>query len=286
MPINSDPRQIKSTMNDISLRFKKRFGQNFLCDVNYINRIADCSGDTEYVLEIGPGLGNLTSALAVRHSKVISVEIDKDIYEYLNETFGEYDNVKIINSDFMEVNLPDLIKEEFNDNPISVTANIPYYITTPIILKLTEQSEFISKITILIQKEVALRLTAQPGTKDYGAITAYLNYFGTVKKEFTVPHSVFMPPPKVDSAVITVDFYKDKPFKAKDEKLLEKFIRGGFAKRRKTLINSLLFEFGNDKKDILLKSIDLCGINPLSRGETLSIKDYVALSDSYLSLTR
>lgn len=282
MRINSDSGEIRRTMEQLGLSFKKQFGQNFLSDRNYVDRIVALSVETSGVLEIGPGIGTMTSALLEKHEKVLCVEIDKDLSAYLSSVFSGEGGFNIITDDFMNLDIPKTLNEYFGGERISVTANLPYYITTPIITELVKYPRNIGRITIMIQKEVASRLTAQPGSADYGSITAFVSYFGKVTKAFNVPHGAFTPPPKVDSSVLTIDLYKEKPYTVKDENLLFKFIRGGFAKRRKTLINSLTFEFGDDKKEKLLSALAGAGIDPKKRGETLSIEDYIRLSDCYL----
>ena len=282
MSINYNSGQINSTMKENGLSFKKRYGQNFLNDKSYLNRIAELSGDSNGVLEVGPGIGGLTSILSEKYEKVAAVEIDKELYEYLITVFDN-SNVVIINDDVMNVDIPDLIKTQFGDERVSVTANLPYYITTPIIMKLAPLAGCINRITVMVQKEVAERLTAVPGSPDYGAITVSLSYYGKVKKHFTVPRGAFTPAPNVDSAVVTIDLYGDKPFKPLNEEILFRFIKGGFAKRRKVLLNSLLSEFPNDK-ELITDCLNKCEINPKARGETLSLADYIKLSDKYVQL--
>jgi len=259
---------------------KKALGQNFLTSDKIPIRIAEaCGADkTCGVIEIGPGMGILTKQLALRAAKVVAVEIDNELIPILNEKFADTANIKIINQDILKCNVEALINEEFDGLDCVVCANLPYYITTPIIMSLLEGNHGFKSITIMIQKEVAERLCALPGSSNYGAVTAVVNYYAQVKKQFNVGAANFSPRPKVDSAVITITPYKDKPVKPRNEKLFFTVLKAAFATRRKTLVNSLSGAINNvtkaDIQQIVSKS------HPATvRGEELSVAELAKISD-------
>lgn len=276
-----DIKTIKQTMAMFSLNFRKEFGQNFLTDNFVVEDIADncCEDANSTILEIGPGMGSLTQELAKRHSQVVAVEIDNGLIPVLKYTLGSYSNVKIINEDVMKTDLNALLAPYFEKGGVSVCANLPYYITTPILMMLLESALPFDYITVMIQQEVADRLCVQPGDKNCGAITAVLRYYGTPEMLFTVPSDRFIPEPKVDSAVIRIKLHKEKPYKPKDEKTFFKTIKGAFEQRRKTLPNSLSSVFTELSKEAITEIITLCGIEPNIRGERLSMDDLYKLSD-------
>lgn len=273
---------IKSVMADAGITFHKEFGQNFLTNRIIPEDIADNCADTSerMVLEIGPGIGCLTQELAMRFKKVVAVEIDRGLIPVLNKTLAEYDNITIINEDVMKVDLAVLVAEHSEGMPVSVCANLPYYITTPILMYLLESGVKFSTITVMVQNEVAARLAAKPGSSNYGAITAVLGYYGTVRKLFKVSAGCFIPAPKVDSAVVRIDLYDKCPYTIKDEKLFWNCIRAAFEMRRKTLENALVAKLGGFTKEQVAEAISACGFDPKIRGERLSTEEFVNLSNA------
>ena len=231
------------------------------------------------IVEIGPGIGCLTAELAKRYKKVIAFEIDKTLIPVLSYTLGEYKNVEVINQDILEVDLPAVLAEKAAGEKVSVCANLPYYITTPILMRLVECGYPFDSITVMVQAEVASRLAAEPGSADYGAITASLRYYGEAQKLFTVSAGNFMPAPKVNSAVVRIDLYKDKPVKPMNEEHFFKVIKAAFGQRRKTLSNALSTGFPNVEKEKIIEAITACGFDERIRGERLSTADFAALSD-------
>ena len=271
---------IKRLMAEAGITFRKEFGQNFLTNRIIPEDIADnCADTTErMVLEIGPGIGCLTQELALRYKKVVAVEIDRGLIPILEKTMAEYDNVTVINDDIMKVDLPALIEKYSDGMPVSVCANLPYYITTPILMYLLESGVHFETITIMIQNEVAARLVAKAGSSDYGAITAVLGYYGKAKKLFKVSAGCFVPAPKVDSAVVRIDLYKEKPYQPKDERLFRSLIRAAFEMRRKTFVNAVSAKLSYSK-EILVAALASIGQDENVRGERLSTEDYVRLAD-------
>lgn len=267
-------------MSEAGITFRKEFGQNFLINRMIPEDIADNCTDCadSMILEIGPGIGCLTQELALRYKRVVAVEIDRGLIPVLERTLGEYDNVTVINADIMQVDLPALIDKYSSGLPVSVCANLPYYITTPILMRLLESGVKFSSITVMIQNEVAARLTAKPGSADYGAITAVLGYYGSVKKLFKVSAGCFTPAPKVDSAVVRIDLYKEPKFAPKDERLFRALIKAAFEMRRKTLLNALSAKLPYSKEAIL-GAIRELGHPDTVRGERLSTEDFVKLAD-------
>jgi 16S rRNA (adenine1518-N6/adenine1519-N6)-dimethyltransferase len=286
-------RVVKDLMARYGTDTKKGFGQNFLINPAVPENIADESygyhrernyGKESAVLEIGPGIGALTCQLCERYDKVVAVEIDRTLIPILDETLAEYDNIKVVNEDFMKLDLKSFIKENYGDTPVSVCANLPYYITTPIIMKLLEESRVDGKsmftsLTVMVQKEVADRLCATEKDSEYGAITASLNYYGKVKKLFTVAPGNFLPAPSVTSAVIRIELYEKNPYTVKSEKMLFDTISGAFAQRRKTMLNSLASSMSFVSKERIGQIINEIGFDANIRGEKLSISDFCALAD-------
>lgn len=271
---------IRQLMAEAGITFRKEFGQNFLINRIIPEDIADSCADTpdRMILEIGPGIGCLTQELAIRYKRVVAIEIDKGLIPILDKTLSEYDNVTVINDDVMKVDLAELCNKYSDGLPVSVCANLPYYITTPILMHLLESGVKLSSITVMIQNEVAARLVARPGSSDYGAITAVLGYYGTVKKLFRVSAGSFVPAPKVDSAVVRIDLYDEKPYKPKSEALFRSIIRAAFEMRRKTLVNALSAKLPYSK-ELILEAIRSIGHPDTVRGERLSTEDFVRLSD-------
>ena len=276
-----DIKTVKQVMGMFHLTFRKEFGQNFLTDRSVVEDIADscCYDENSTILEIGPGMGTLTYELALRHKSVVALEIDRGLIPVLDYTLGEFDNVTVHNEDVMQADLEALLAPAFAEGPVSVCANLPYYITSPILMKLLECGLPFDYITVMIQKEVADRLCSPAGGKDYGAITAVLSYYGEAEKLFVVPADKFIPAPKVDSAVIRIRLYKERPYHPKNEALMFRTIKAAFAQRRKTLSNALSAGFSELTKEQINAIIADCGFEPTVRGERLSIAEFVALSD-------
>ena len=276
-----DIKTVKQVMGMFHLTFRKEFGQNFLTDRSVVEDIADacCQDENSTILEIGPGMGTLTYELALRHKSVVALEIDRGLIPVLDYTLGEFDNVTVHNEDVMQADLEALLAPAFAEGPVSVCANLPYYITSPILMKLLECGLPFDYITVMIQKEVADRLCSPAGGKDYGAITAVLSYYGEAEKLFVVPADKFIPAPKVDSAVIRIRLYKERPYHPKDEALMFRTIKAAFAQRRKTLSNALAAGFSELTKEQINDIIAACGYEPTIRGERLDIAQFVELSD-------
>ena len=272
---------IKELMNDAGIVFRKDYGQNFLTNRIIPEDIADnCTDERDsMILEIGPGIGCLTAELASRYKKVVAVEIDKGLIPVLSKTLSEFDNVTVINDDIMKTDIEALVKEYSDGMPVSVCANLPYYITTPILMRLIESGVHFSSITVMVQNEVAARLAAKPGSADYGAITAVLGYYGTVRKLFKVSAGCFVPAPKVDSAVVRIDLYREPRFTPKDEALFKNLIKAAFEMRRKTLVNAINAKLPHINKEKVEKAIVSMNLPEKVRGEALSTEDFVRLSD-------
>jgi 16S rRNA (adenine1518-N6/adenine1519-N6)-dimethyltransferase len=277
-----DLKTIKGIMKTFGIEFRKEFGQNFLTNKFVVENIADecCFGESRTILEIGPGIGPLTKELCERYENVIAYEIDKSLIPVLAYTLGSYSNVNVINEDVMKADLGALLAEDFEKGRVSVCANLPYYITTPILMKLLESGLPFDNITIMIQSEVADRLCARAGKSEYGAITAVLAYYGQAEALFEVPADRFVPAPKVDSTVVRIRLYKERPYHPKDEALMFRTIKAAFEQRRKTLSNALSAAFGTLSKEQLTDIIVACGHRADIRGEKLSIEDFVVLSDA------
>ena len=276
-----DIKTIKQIMAMFSLNFRKEFGQNFLTDNTVVEDIADncCDDADSTILEIGPGIGSLTRELAERYKNVVALEIDHGLIPVLRYTLDGYKNTTVINEDVMKADLGEILAPAFAEGKVSVCANLPYYITTPILMKLLESNLPFEYITVMIQSEVADRLCAAPGGKNCGAITAVLNYYGTPEKLFTVTADRFIPAPKVDSAVVRIKLHNDKPYKPTDEHTFFRTVRAAFEQRRKTLPNSLASVFGELTKEEISAIISECGHDLNIRGEKLSVADFTALSD-------
>ncbi len=274
--------EVKSIMEKHGLRFNKGYGQNFLINEAVPRRIAEECGASHdsAILEIGPGIGTLSQELCKLYKKVVAVEIDTTLIPALGETMAEFDNFKVINADILKVDLPALIKEEFGDMPLTVCANLPYYITTPIIMGLLESGCRFDNITVMIQKEVALRLCAKPGDSDYGSVTASVARYGKASRLFNVSAGSFVPAPKVDSAVIRIEVDKERKYFVNDEKTMTRVIRGAFAQRRKTLVNSLSSEFSELNKEELTEAVVSASFTPDIRGEKLGITEFALIADA------
>lgn len=280
-----DIKTIKQIMAIYGLTFRKEFGQNFLTERSVVEAIADCccEGQSENILEVGPGLGTLTYELASRYRKVVAVELDRGLIPALGYTLNEFKNVRIINDDIMKCDIPSLA-EPYLAGGLSVCANLPYYITTPILMALLESRVPFDYITVMVQAEVADRLCAAPGSRDCGAITAVLAYYGTAERLMKVPAGLFLPPPKVDSAVVRIKLHKEKPYRPADEELFFKTIKAAFGQRRKTLPNALSAVFGDIPREKLIAAVTDSGLSPNVRGERLTMSDFVTLSDQLAKL--
>ena len=272
------PKKTFEILKKHGFTFKKSLGQNFLIDSNILNRIVDGAGvdKTVGVIEIGPGIGSLTEALAKKAKKVISFEIDGRLLPILAETLADYNNVEIINNDILKVDVDNIIAEKMSDcDKIMVVANLPYYITTPILTHLIENTEKIDGYVVMMQREVANRLNAKVGTKDYNSWTILLNYYTDVEYLFTVPKKVFVPAPNVESAVVKIMTKEKKEFEV-DQKFF-KFVRSCFVQRRKTLLNNLISSYGKDKKQDFQASCFDSEIEATRRSETLTLTEFYNL---------
>ena len=260
---------------------KKKYGQNFLTSDAIVSRIADTpSEDSDVgVLEIGPGIGTLTEALAERYKKVVCVEIDETLLPVLEETVGWRNNVTVVNADAMKIDFLEFVKEYFGDMKVCVCANLPYYITSPIIMKILECGSLFESVTVMIQKEVAERLAAAPGSDDYGAITVFAAYLAKVEKCFNVSPGNFLPQPKVTSAVIRMEPHKNPPVDVKNSENMQKIIKAAFEQRRKMLTGALSAATSRVSKAQIAEKIVEAGLPADVRGEKLSLEDFARLSD-------
>lgn len=282
-PYLGNPQETIAVLNKYQFTFQKKFGQNFLIDTHVLEKIISAAGITEedFVLEIGPGIGTMTQYLASAAREVCAVEIDKSLIPILEDTLKDYDNVTVINQDILKVDIAELAREKNKGKPIKVVANLPYYITTPIIMGLFESHVPVESITVMVQKEVADRMQMGPGTKDYGALSLAVQYYAEPYIVANVPPNCFMPRPKVGSAVIRLTRHKEPPVRVKDEKLLFAIIRASFNQRRKTLANGLKnYEGLPFTKEEIEEAISQCGFSPSVRGEALSLKEFAMLADA------
>lgn len=283
------PATIKDIRERYGFRLTKSLGQNFLTDKNIIDNIIEASniGENDLVIEIGPGIGVITKEAAAKAGSVIAVEIDKNLIPILQETLADETNVKIINRDILKTDLTAVIEEEKKNFPqmesVRIIGNLPYYITTPIIMKLLEDGVPADSITVMMQKEVADRIKAAPGNKERGALSVAVQYYCQVVKVTDVPKEVFVPAPKVDSTVLRLDIRKKKPVELKDDKLFFKAVKSGFAQRRKTLLNSLASGTGLGK-DKIGQILEEAGIDPGRRAETLDIDEFAKIANGMFEM--
>ena len=281
----SDPKKTIEVIQKYQFAFQKRFGQNFLIDAHVLEKIVSAAGITkdDCVLEIGPGIGTMTQYLAESAGQVIAVEIDTNLLPILADTLKDYSNVKVINQDILKVDINELVMEYNNGRPIKVIANLPYYITTPIIMGLFESNVPIDNITVMVQKEVADRMQVGPGSKDYGALSLAVQYYASPYIVANVPPNCFIPRPNVGSAVIRLTRYQEPPVQVKDPKLMFKLIRASFNQRRKTLQNGLNNspEISFSKEEIT-KAIESLGVSPSVRGEALSLEQFAQLANYFV----
>ncbi len=275
------PQNTIAVLQKYNFNFQKKFGQNFLIDTHVLEKIMDSAEITkdDCVLEIGPGIGTMTQYLAERAGHVVVVEIDKNLIPILEDTLSAYDNVTIINNDILKVDVNQIAKEKNGGNPIKVVANLPYYITTPIIMGLFESHVPLQSITIMVQKEVADRMQVGPGTKDYGALSLAVQYYAKPEIVANVPPNCFIPRPNVGSAVIRLTRYEKPPVEVKDERWMFALIRASFNQRRKTLVNGLTNapELKLSKERVL-EALEKMGLSPTVRGEALTLEQFALLS--------
>ena len=279
----SNPQKTIEVLQKYNFSFQKKFGQNFLIDPHVLDKIIAAAEITkdDFVLEIGPGIGTLTQYLAEAAREVVAVEIDSTLIPILEDTLSAYDNVSVINEDVLKVDLRKLAEERNGGKPIKVVANLPYYITTPIIMSLFESHVPLKSLTVMVQKEVALRMQAGPGTKDYGALSLAVQYYASPYLAANVPPNCFMPRPNVGSAVIRLTRFEETPVQVKDEKLLFRLIRASFNQRRKTLQNGLVNSQELDfTKEQVAAAIATLGVSPSVRGEALTLEQFAALANA------
>lgn len=279
----STPRRTKEIISRHGFSFKKSLGQNFLIDQNILYKIVEAAGldEDKGALEIGPGIGALTEKLAQTAGTVTAVEIDQRLIPILREVLEPYGNVRVHHGDVLKVDLHELFRQDFADvSKVSVVANLPYYVTTPILMKLLEEKLPLENIVVMIQKEVAERMAAAPGSKDYGSLSIAVQYYSEPKLVCIVPHTVFIPQPNVESAVIRLAVREQPPVRVEDERFFFEVVQASFAQRRKTIANNLKSRFfpgeGRERLEQLLQE---AGIEPSRRGETLSIEEYARLSN-------
>lgn len=274
---------LKEILNKHNFKFKKRFGQNFITDPGILNKIVDVAEITkeDLIIEVGPGLGTLTKAIAERAGRVISIEIDRDLIPILQDTLADVDNIEVVEGDALKLNLDQLVQEKIGElKPYKIVANLPYYITTPLIMHFLEEGYRVERIVVMVQKEVAERIVAKPGTKDYGALTVNLELFTQAKIAFTVPRQVFTPRPDVDSAIVDLLVRKEPLYPTLDREFLRKLITAAFGQRRKTLLNAL--RSLSIDKNILTEALEETNIDTNRRGETLSLEEFVLLANDIL----
>ena len=277
-----NPQNTIAVLQKYKFNFQKKFGQNFLIDTHVLDKIIDAAGITEedFVLEIGPGIGTMTQYLCENAREVVAVEIDKNLIPILEDTLSDYRNVTVINQDILKLDIPALAKEKNDGKPIKVVANLPYYITTPIIMGLFESHVPVDNITVMVQKEVAERMQAGPGSKDYGALSLAVQYYADPYIVANVPPNCFMPRPNVGSAVIRLQTHVDPPVKVKNEKLMFGIIRASFNQRRKTLQNSVSHDPGlGISKELIAENLEKMGLSATIRGEALSLQQFAEFAD-------
>lgn len=287
MPELSNINVVREILSRHGFHFSKALGQNFIVNPEVCPRIAYESGVDKNMcaLEIGPGIGVLTKELAKRAKRVLAVEIDEALPPVLAETLAEFDNVTVLGADVLKIDVLKTAREHFGDTPFVVCANLPYYITSPILMKLLEEGCGAESITVMVQKEAAQRIAAKPGTRDCGALTAAIHYYSEPEKLFDVGKNSFVPAPKVDSSVIRLKIRKEPPVSVPDEKYFFKVIRASFGQRRKTLANSVSGGLGFTKDEILC-ALEHCGLSPTARAEELSLEDFAAFSAALAEITQ
>ena len=288
-PYLGNPKYTIEVLQKYGFVFQKRFGQNFLIDTHVLDKIIRESEitDQDFVLEIGPGIGTMTQYLASYAREVTAVEIDDALIPILKDTLKEWDNVTVIHGDILKTDIRKIAEEKNNGNPIKVVANLPYYITTPIIMGLFESHVPVESITVMVQKEVADRMQTGPGSKDYGALSLAVQYYAEPEIVANVPPNCFMPRPKVGSAVIRLRRHKEPPVQVKDENLMFRLIRASFNQRRKTMANGLKnSQELNYTKDQIENAIESCSLPLNIRGETLTLEQFAALANAFAELEK
>ena len=283
------PNKTREILDKYGFSFKKSLGQNFLIDTNILRNIVQHSGvhSESGAIEIGPGIGALTEQLAKNCKKVVAFEIDQRLLPILKDTLSGYDNIQVIHEDILKADVAKVIKDEFTGQvkDLHIVANLPYYVTTPIIMKLLEEHLPLKSITVMLQKEVADRMAAAPGTKDYGSLSIAVQYYTKAEVAMIVPKTVFVPQPNVDSAVIHLSVREKPAVEVDDEAFFFEITRASFAQRRKTILNNLVSHLpdGKARKDLILKGLEQAGIDPIRRGETLSLQEFADLSNALKS---
>lgn len=269
---------LKELIDTHGFKFSKSLGQNFLIDGNIVRNIVKEAGISkeDYVLEVGPGIGTLTEELALRAKKVVAVEIDKSLLPILDITLGEKENIEIVHGDILKLDIKSLIEEKLGGGPVKVVANLPYYVTTPIIARFLEEDLHVDSLTIMVQKEVAQRMVSKEGSKVYGSLSVFVNFYSHPEIVLKVPKSVFMPSPKIDSSVIKLNMKKDLPQVERKKFFL--VVKASFSKRRKTVLNALSSYGFSLTKDEIRDSLERADIDPRSRAEDLSLEEFVKIS--------
>lgn len=278
----SSHRATKEVVNKHNFKFSKSLGQNFLIDDNVIDRILEGArlSETDRIIEVGPGIGTLTREMGKVAENVVAIEIDKTLIPILKETLADLDNVEVVNEDILKVDVQGLINEKLNGGPVKLVANLPYYITTPIVMKFLEEDIPVTDIVVMVQKEVADRMKTGPGSKDYGALSLAVQYYATADIVLKVPASCFMPKPNVDSAVIKLTRHKDTQVKVSNEKLMFKIIRASFNQRRKTLANGLKNSPElNFTREQVTEALVSMGKSESVRGEAFTLEEFAKLTD-------
>lgn len=277
----SSHRATKSVVEKHGFKFSKSLGQNFLIDDNVIDRILGGArlSEGDHIIEVGPGIGTLTREMGKVADKVVAIEIDKTLIPILNETLSDLDNVEVVNQDILKVDVQELVKEKLNGGPVKLVANLPYYITTPIVMKFLEEDIPVTDIVVMVQKEVADRMNAVPSTKDYGALSVAVQYYCDTEIVAKAPRHMFIPQPNVDSTVIGLHVREDRKYKVDSEEIFFKTVKASFGQRRKTLLNALS-GLGFLNKDEIREVLQEANIDEKRRGETLSIEEFANLSNA------
>lgn len=277
----SSHKATKEVVQKHNFKFSKSLGQNFLIDTNVIDRILEGARvqEGDYVIEVGPGIGTLTKEMGRTAEKVVAIEIDKTLIPILEETLADFPNIEVINQDILKVDVQELVKEKLNGGPVKLIANLPYYITTPIVMKFLEEDIPVTDIVVMVQKEVADRMNAQPNSKEYGALSVAVQYYCDTEIVAKAPRHMFMPQPNVDSTVIGLHVREEKKYNVDNEDIFFKTVKASFGQRRKTLLNSL-GGLGFLSKDQIKIALQEANIDEKRRGETLSIEEFASLSNA------
>ena len=277
----SSHKATKEVVQKHNFKFSKSLGQNFLIDTNVIDRILEGARvqEGDYVIEVGPGIGTLTKEMGRTAEKVVAIEIDKTLIPILEETLADFPNIEVINQDILKVDVQELVKEKLNGGPVKLIANLPYYITTPIVMKFLEEDIPVTDIVVMVQKEVADRMNAQPNSKDYGALSVAVQYYCDTEIVAKAPRHMFMPQPNVDSTVIGLHVREERKYPVDNEDIFFKTVKASFGQRRKTLLNSL-GGLGFLSKDQIKIALQEANIDEKRRGETLSIEEFASLSNA------